>query len=228
MAYTLLPIERAKGVPCIRYEDTRGCGYNVQRIQKIRHKGTKWVPILHPVADNRNRQDCHGCALHILSGAHYCSITCQLVNVQGGGGRAMAQELVESAETFGIPIHFPDRLCRRCLRVFWSGSCPDHMEHIHNQGHIDAGDGGPLISIEQILGWAAVDVLQVPANFVQDTQVIIADDGRQLCPIARLPPGVGGALIPVDPHAHQCARPTCMEVFVGPATFCSMRCRHHA
>uniref|UniRef100_A0A0E0JNR4 Uncharacterized protein n=1 Tax=Oryza punctata TaxID=4537 RepID=A0A0E0JNR4_ORYPU len=176
------------GVPAIRSQDVIGCGYNLNGIQRIKVGGALWIPITQPDENAHYGGRFQQCDRRIKGRSHFCCINCRLMQVHIGIGMAMAQRLVECAATFGQPIHVLDRLCRQCLRVFCSESCPDHLSHQHPDGNAAAALVEPII-IEQTNGWAAIELGQLPAGLAQNIQMVLSEDGRDMCPIQRLRPG---------------------------------------
>ncbi|WVZ90524.1 hypothetical protein U9M48_036818 [Paspalum notatum var. saurae] len=205
-------VGRAFRAPAIRSMDIKGCGYNLKTVQRVSQGGTKWVLITPPPPDPRLKGNCFQCNGN--SKTNLCCIACRTARFPHAPRTGMALRLAELAAGFGQPIHLPDRLCRLCLRIFWSGSCPDHLRHHHHQGNMEGA--AAVIALERVNGWVAVEEGQVPAQFIQNVQELQMEDGHVLYPVCRLPEHLGGgAAVVAIPQAHLCGRPGCLELQVA-------------
>uniref|UniRef100_A0A8I6X825 Uncharacterized protein n=1 Tax=Hordeum vulgare subsp. vulgare TaxID=112509 RepID=A0A8I6X825_HORVV len=208
------------GMTALRAEDTVGCGYCLNGIQRLRARGTNWIAVIPPPNDIRRGNDCAWCGRTTKTGSTHCSMQCRRVHVPSGTGRRMVQRLIGSLPQLGQPIHLPDRLCMFCRQVFGSSSCPDHFAH-HGE-HRDAAAALGLMAVRHLDGWPLVSAAQLPQGFGEGVQVQNID-GQAYHPIHQRPLHLDG--VDRDAAAHPCARLGCWEVTGdGDAEFCSLRC----
>ncbi|RLM44325.1 hypothetical protein C2845_PMPSC047569 [Panicum miliaceum] len=227
-------VEFVAGAPALDAVRARGCGYDLTMIQRIVSGARKYIRICPVLRDDLRYHDrCIRCDHTIKSGASWYSLDCNAELTEEGSKRGAVRRLARlaAAGQLGPPVHLRDRFCTTCLLAFCSDSCPGHAGTHHNHQPPEAA-AGSIKTVVHVDGWAAVPHGQVPGEFVHDVKALYRPDGSVLYPIHCRRAQAGDLLPPAAIHVlgvggpHACQRPGCMEVFVGPERFCSMRCRH--